>query len=343
MEEDEKLSSDMNRSRVRIALDAMGGDYVPRETVGGAVMAAREGGVEVILVGPEDVLKGELEKHQIEGLPIRQIASERGIREDESPVTALRQNPQSSIAVATRLVKTGEADAVVSMGSTGATMASAVMILETMEGIKRPLVGGVFLGFTPKTMVFDMGASVDCKPRQLLSFATMGSIAARKVLGIAQPTVALLSTGTEKGKGNRAVKEAYQLLEKSNLNFIGNVEGIDVPLGRANVIICDGFVGNILIKFCEGMGECIAQRLRDSLRDRLPPSDIEDIATDIISQTSTPDVEGGGLLYGVNGVVVVGHGRFRAPEIAKCIHQAEKVVRSGLIDALRSELAEIEA
>ncbi len=326
----------MNSKRVRVALDAMGGDYTPQETVGGAVIAVQDWGVEVILVGPEDAIKKEMDKHHIDDLPIRQVTSERGIREDEPPVAALRQNPRSSIVVATELVKAGEADAVVSIGSTGATMASAIMILGALEGIKRPLVGGAILGFAPETMVFDMGANVDCKPRQLLGFATMGSIAAQKILNIANPTVALLSTGAEKGKGNRLVKETYQLLEESNLNFIGNVEGVDIPLGRANVIICDGFVGNILIKFCEGLGGSIAQRLRNTLRGHLSTSDIEDIATDIISLTNMPDVEGGGLLYGVNGVVMIGHGRSRAPEIAKCIHQAEKAVRSGLIDALRA-------
>ena len=327
---------------VKIAVDAMGGDYAPREIVKGAVQAAREDGTEIVLVGREDAIRRELKRYDVSALPIRVVNADEVMQEGESPVAALRLKPGASILVATRIVKEGEADAVVSVGYTGAVMVSAIEILGKLEGIRRPSAGGLLCGFAPNTVVFDMGSNADCKPRDLLTFAAIGSVVARKMLRITNPTVALLSNGSEEGKGNLLVKRAYQLFRESNLNFIGNVEGDDIPAGKANVVICDGFTGNILIKFCEGLGDQLAKRLRVTLDKHLSRTEIDAISTDLFSLTHVADVSGGGMIYGVNGVVWIGHGRSKAPQVAESIHQVKLVVEANLIGAMRAELTKMQ-
>lgn len=254
-----------NSKSVKIAVDAMGGDFAPQETVRGAVQAAGETGTEIILVGFQNVIQEELQKYDVSELPISVVNADEVIREGESPVAALRLKPNASILVATRMIKEGKADAVVSMGYTGGVMVSAIEILGKLEGIKRPTVGGPPCGFAPNSVLFDMGTSADCKPRDLLSFGIIGSVVARQMLHVVNPTVALLSNGAEEGKGNLLVKKAYPVFKESHLNFIGNIEGHDIPSGKVNVIVCDGFTGNVLIKFCEGLGETIVEWLRTVL------------------------------------------------------------------------------
>jgi len=332
----------MGRKPVKVAVDAMGGDYAPEEIVKGTVQAAEKDGAELILVGLEDAIHRELREYNVSGLPIRVVNASEVIRDGESPVAALRQKPDASIAVATQLVKTGEADAVMSMGSTGAVMVSAMEILGKFEGVRRPVVGGRISWFAPNSIAFDLGTNVDCKPRELLNFAVIGCVVARKILHIANPTVALLSTGSEEGKGNLVVKKAYQLFKQSNLNFIGNVEGNDIPGGKANVIICDGFTGNALIKFCEGLGESVIERLRVTLDKRLPKEELDALAANLFSLTHVADVSGGGMIYGVNGVVWIGHGHSRAPQVTKSLHQIKLAVEANLIQTLRAELVQMQ-
>lgn len=331
----------MGRKPVKVAVDAMGGDYAPQEIVKGAIRAAEKDGIETILVGSEDAIQRELKKYDVSGLPIHVVNASEVIREDESPVTALRQKPDASVLVAMRLVKEGSADAVVSMGYTGAVMVSAIEILGKLEGIRRPTAGIPLLELAPNTVVFDMGPNADCKPRDLLSFAVIGSVVAQKILHISNPTVALLSNGAEEGKGNLLVKSAYPLFKKSRLNFIGNIEGNDIPFGRANVIVCDGFTGNILLKFCEGMGESIIERLRVTLDRRLPKKELDAIINDLFALTHIADVIGGGMIYGVNGVVWIGHGRSRAPQITESIRQVKLAVEANLLEEIRSELGKL--
>lgn len=202
-----------------------------------------------MLVGPAERLEGELAKHDRSGTNIEIVATNEYLVEGEHPAYALRQKRHASIIVATKLVKEGRAAAVVGAGPTGGVVASALQVLGTVEGVARPVVGGPFLGFAPDTIMMDLGGNVDCRPDQLLDFAIVGTVYARKMLNIPNPSVALLSVGAEEGKGNEVVRESYPLFQKSGLNFIGNVEGYDILSGRANVIICDGFVGNILVKF----------------------------------------------------------------------------------------------
>jgi len=331
--------SDMSSKAVRVAVDAMGGDYAPQEIVKGAIQAAREDGPEIILVGSEDAIRGELQQYDTSGVSISVVNAGETIREGESPVAALRVKSDASILVATRMVKEGRADAVVSMGYTGAVMVSAIEILGKLEGIKRPTVGGLFCGFAPTTVLFDMGSSADCRPRDLLSFAVIGSVVARKMLHISNPTVALLSNGSEEGKGNLLVKKTYPLFRGSHLNFIGNIEGHDIPFGKANVVVCDGFTGNVLTKFCEGLGEAVIEQLRATLGEQLPGEQIETLANNLFAMTHT--AEGGGTIFGVDGVVVVGHGGSKAPQVARAIHLAKTAAESNLVEAIKLELGKV--
>jgi glycerol-3-phosphate acyltransferase PlsX len=333
------LAFGKSRNLVRVAVDAMGGDYAPKEIVKGTIEAARRKGVELILVGFEDAIWRELEKYDASELPIRVVNASQVVQEGESPVAALRLKPDASIVVATRMVKEGESDAVVSMGYTGTVMVAAIEILGKLEGINRPAAGGLMCGFAPTTIVFDMGPNPDCRPRDLLNFAVIGSVVARKIFHIANPTVALLSNGSEEGKGNLLVKKAYQLFKQRNLNFMGNVEGNDIPFGRANVIVCDGFIGNVLLKFCEGLGQAVVERVKAALEKQLPEEQIETIANNLFALTHVG--EEGGPIYGVDGVVVIGHGRSEAPQVADAINVAKLAVESNLVEELKLELGKV--
>ena len=325
----------------RVAVDAMGGDYAPGEIVKGALEAARLNPIEIVLVGDKETIDDELRNYGDEMSPVTVAPSEGKIVEDEHPVQALRHNPMASIAVATRLVKQGEADALVSMGSTGASMASAAFILGTLEGLERPCIGGPFLGLSPRTVLVDMGSSVDCRPSLLLSFATMGCVFARKFLDIQDPRVGLLSVGSEESKGNRQVTEGYRLFNDSNLNFIGNVEGMDFFTDRADVIVCDGFVGNILMKFAEGLGATMAAYLRNALEGKLPTGEIGPLASKVWEVNNLPKLMGGPL-FGVNGVVVIGHGASKSDGVAGAIDTARRCVELRLVEEMRAELTALE-
>jgi len=329
--------------KVRIAVDAMGGDYAPEEIIKGAVLAAQKGDVEIALVGPVDVLKKELAQYNSSAsLSIRCVQASDVIKEGEPPALAVRRKPDSSIAVATKLVKAGEADAVVGAGSSGAVAVSAIQYLGMVEGVERPAIGGTFGGFAPNTVLMDFGANVDCKPHQLLSFAIAGSVFAKKFLNIADPTIGLLSTGTEEGKGNEAVCEAYPLLKNSGLNFIGNIEGSDIFSGKANVIVCDGFVGNVLLKFYESLGDYALDYVKRKLKKYPPLSGMAKLLFNSLFSVTKISYEGeekgGGILWGVDGVVRIAHGACRAPHIACAIASARKAVEADIVGCLKSEL-----
>ena len=333
--------------KVRIAVDAMGGDYAPEEIIKGAVLAAQKGDVEIALVGPVDILKKEVAKcNSSASLPIRCVQASDVIKEGESPALAVRRKPNCSIAVATKLVKAGEADAVVGAGSSGAVAVSAIQYLGMVEGVERPAIGGTLGSFAPNTVLMDFGANVDCKPHQFLSFAIAGSVFAKKFLNIANPTVGLLSTGTEVGKGNEAVREAYPLLKDSGLNFIGNIEGSDIFSGKANVIVCDGFVGNVILKFYESLGDHALNYMKRKLKKYPPLSGIAKLLFNrlfpVTKMSYEGEEKGGGILWGVNGVVRISHGASRAPHIACAIASARKAVEADIVGCLKSELAKFQ-
>jgi len=325
---------------MKIAVDGMGGDYAPEEVVKGSVVAAREYGIQIALVGPADKMEAELAKHDCTGADIEIVNASEYLVEGEHPAYALRQKRDASILVATKLVKAGKADAVISAGPTGGVVAAALYVLGTIEGLSRPVVGGNFLGFAPNTLLMDVGTNVDCQPYQLLDFAIVGTVYARKLLNIENPTVALLSVGAEEGKGNEQVRESYPLFQKCGLNFIGNVEGYDIPTGKANVIICDGFVGNVVVKFGESLGNTICRWLEGKLKGKLPESDIKEMVDALYLATNTADANGGGPLWAVDGITCVAHGRCKAAEITKVIGQAKLAVEKDLVSTLKAEIAD---
>ena len=326
---------------VRVALDAMGGDFAPEEMVKGAVQVIDSLNAELILVGDPEPVQQELSKYDVADKPITIFPSDGKIGDDEHPVQALRQKPKASVVVATQLVKQGQADVIVSMGSTGGAMASSVLALGLMDGLERPCLGGPFLGLAPNTVLVDIGSNLDCRPGLLLSFGVLGAAFARTYMGIENPRVGLLSVGSEAAKGNRQVQESYQLFQDSRLNFVGNVEGMDFFTNKADVIICDGFVGNILIKFTEGLGGALADYLKKNLSQVMPDDAVDKIASDLWETTNRPRTVGGGPLFGVNGAVVLGHGSCRAEGVAGAITTAVRYVNVGLVDIMRTELATI--
>ena len=327
----------------RIAVDAMGGDHAPAEIVAGAVQAAKNGGVQVMLVGDPERVEAELADHNTGALPIGTVPSEGVIAEGESPVMSLRQKPRASVLVSTGMVKKGQADGCVTMGSTGAAMAAAAFLLGMIEGIERPSLGGPVIGLAPRTVVIDLGTNVDCRPAQLLSFAVMGDVFARQFWGVERPRVALLSVGAEAGKGNRQTRETSELLSSSGLNFVGNVEANDLAGGSVDVAVCDGFVGNIVMKLTEGLGQGMSDHLRSLLQGRLPEPEVDELVRDVYELNNVVETLGGGPLLGVNGVSVVGHGRARADAVERAIGTAKLAVESGFIAKLNEELPRVTA
>ncbi len=325
---------------IRVAVDTMGGDFGPPETVKGALQGLDTHNIELLLVGDQDLLESELAHYDIKNKPVKVVASVGKIGDDEHPIEGLRRKPKSSIVVATKLLKSGDADLLVSMGSTGASMASSVFILGLMDGLERPCIGGPFLGVAPRTVLVDMGSNIDCRPPLMLSFAALGSVFSQKFLGIDNPRVGLLSVGSEAAKGNRQVHESYQLLQESHLNFIGNVEGMDFFTGRVDVIVCDGFVGNILMKFTEGLGTALSHYVEQRLADHLPAAELAKVSSDLWETTNMPRTMGGPL-FGVNGMVMLGHGSCRASGIAGAIHTGVRCAQIGMVESMRQELAQL--
>lgn len=327
-----------------MAVDAMGGDYAPEEVVKGAVLAAQKGDVEIFLVGSTNILEKELAKYKFtNGSSIHVVEASEVIKENESPVDVVRRKPNCSVAVAAKMVKSGEADALVSAGSSAAAAISAIQFMGMLDGMYRPAIVGSLGSFAPNTVVVDLGANVDCKPHQFLAFAIAGSVYAKRVLNITDPKIALLSTGSEENKGSEAVREAYSLLKNSGLNFVGNIEGNDILNGKANVIVCDGFVGNVLLKFYESIGGYAQDWTARKLKKYPPLRALVRLlfkglfpATKISSET---EKRGGGILWGVDGVVRIAHGASRAPQIANAIESAREAVKAGVIESLKSELA----
>lgn len=317
----------------KIILDAMGGDNAPEVPVHGAVLAAREG-VNVILTGEEVPVKKMLAKHDLSGISIDIVPSKGFIREGENPVRELRKNPSSSIATAAAFVSAGKADGLVSMGSTGATMAASVLALGMFEGLDRPALGGPFITLAPGTSIIDLGSQIDTRPSQLVSFAALGVAFARKIQGIESPRVAILSVGSEPGKGNRLVQSTFPLLERSGLNFVGNIEAHEIFINKAEVVVCDGFVGNILLKFTEGLAAAASKYISE-----MTGKDSE--VSNAIRMLASNAESAGGPLFGVNGTVVIGHGRSPAEHVCSAILRAKDMAELNLVGAMKSEMASV--
>ena len=326
-----------------IALDAMGGDNAPGAIVEGAVMAARQLGVRVALVGQAEAIEGELSRLAPRPESITVVDAPDVIEMDEQPAQAARQKKQSSIVVGLRMLKQGEADAFVSAGNTGAVMAGAIMYVGRVRGIERPSLVGL-LPLTGKLTAFlDVGANADARPEYLLQWAQMASAYMELVWKVQRPSVGLLNIGEEESKGSAVVQEAYELLEASGLNFIGNVEGRDVPLGGADVIVTDGFTGNVVVKTMEGTADLIMGALRSAIKSRpwfavaglvLSP------AFGKVRKKFDYREYGAGPLLGVNGLVFIGHGRSDARAVFSALRVAREAAQSGVLEAIRAAAPE---
>ncbi|MBD2410490.1 MAG: phosphate acyltransferase PlsX [Desmonostoc geniculatum HA4340-LM1] len=332
----------MGSTRVRIAIDAMGGDHAPAEIVAGALRASEELGVDVLLVGDPQQIEAALPPKTNLG-QVEIVTAQEAIAMDEEPLNAVRRKRNASINVAMDLVKQQRADAVFSAGHSGAAMASALLRLGRLPGVDRPAIGTVFPTIVAgkPVLVLDVGANVDCRPKFLEQFAVMGSAYSQYVLGTTEPKVGLLNIGEEDSKGNDAAVRAHQLLrENSQINFIGNAEGRDVLSGHFDVIVCDGFVGNVLLKFAEAVGEVILQILREELPQGLHGqigSALLKPNLKRIKQRMDHAEHGGALLLGVAGVCLIGHGSSQAPSIFNAIRMAKEAVDNQVLQRIQSQ------
>ncbi len=332
------------RGLMRVAIDAMGGDHAPHEIVAGAVSAARELGIEVILVGPTARLEDELHSMAADRLPIRVEEAPEVIEMAEAPAMALRRKRRASVVVAVELVRRGEADAMVSAGNTGAAMAAALLTLGRIEGIDRPAIAAVLPTLRGRAIMLDVGANVDCRPKHLLQFAVMGSVYSSRVLGVATPRVGLLSNGEEDTKGNEVVIRAAELLRRSGLHFTGNVEGREFFNGAADVVVCDGFVGNAVLKFGEGLAVGIFTLLREELsRGVLVRLGVALARPRLRALARRMDHTeyGGAPLLGVNGICIISHGSSKAKAVRNAVALAAESVRAQMVDAIRADVGRL--
>ncbi len=319
----------------------MGGDYAPTEIVAGAIRAQEELGVEVLLVGDPDQIKASV-KPSVNLASLRIVPSEGSVEMNEEPLSALRRKPKASINVAMELVKKKEADAVVSAGHSGAAMAAALLRLGRLPGIDRPAIGAVLPTMIPgkPVIILDVGANVDCRPKFLEQFAFLGMMYSQYVLGVSDPKVGLLNIGEESCKGNELALRTHQLLqENTQIPFIGNAEGRDVLSGNFDVIVCDGFVGNVLLKFAEAVGEVALQILREELPQGLHGKvGVSLLKPNLrrIKQRMDHAEHGGGLLLGVAGICIISHGSSQAPTIFNAARLAREAVDNRVLERIQS-------
>jgi glycerol-3-phosphate acyltransferase PlsX len=328
---------------LRIALDAMGGELGPKEMVAGAIQSVTESDLDVILFGDENTLNKELQKHSLSSPRLHIVHASQTVSMDESPFEAIRKKKDSSIGRAFDHVKNGEADAVVSAGNSGATMASAIRSLGRLENISRPGIASIFPTLKKPLVMMDVGANVDCRPQHLFQFGVMGAAFSDNLFQIKRPSIGLLSIGEEGGKGNILVKSAHELFTKSSLNFIGNVEGRDIFQGDVDVIVCDGFVGNVCLKVSEGLAEAIISMLRTEMSKSFMAKMgylLAKKAFNNFGKRVDYAEYGGAPLLGVNGTGIVCHGRSNAKAIKNAIKVAAEMIRSKVNDHIVEILSE---
>ncbi len=328
-----KKNSSRGAGDVRIVVDAMGGDNGPEVVVAGAAEAVCEhpGRFEIVLVGQSDKIEPALSAFGEHRSSVEVVHASEVIAMSESPAMAFRKKKDSSIAVATRLVKEGKADGVVSAGNTGAMVTSALVTMGRLPGISRPAISSLWPNKKHGTIVLDLGANSECAPKNLLQFAVMGEIYARYQLGIDRPRVGLLNIGEERSKGNELVRKSYELLEQEDLNFVGNVEGRGVFEGEADVVVCDGFVGNIILKFSESMYSFLAHMVREQINKGVIAKAgalmMKGAFGGVRSQLDYAEY-GGAPLLGVNGITIISHGRSSSRAIKNAILTAEKSIET---------------
>jgi len=335
-------NSDSNNSKCRIIVDAMGGDYAPQNAVIGAVQALQaNNGFELYLAGKNTEIKKVLQENNLEFDEEHIIHASQVIEMGDVPTVALKSKPDSSMAVGCKWVREKKADAFVSAGNTGAMMAASTLLIGRIPGVGRPTMGSIMPTTKDKCVIFDVGASVDSKPRHLLEYAIMGSIYVKEIYGIENPRVGILSVGEEDTKGCNVSLEAFDLIKKTNLNFVGNIEGSDVLKGKVNVVVCDGFVGNIVLKFGESVlsllkvkfKEYADQGLVKKLKIGLVVGAMREILKDFDYQ------EHGGIpLLGVNGISIIGHGSSTPKAIKNMVLKAKEMYDRDLVQRIQTSL-----
>jgi len=326
---------------VRVCVDAMGGDHAPAIPVEGAVCAARECGIGVTLVGLEDEVRPELARHDTAGLSIDVVHAPDVVAMDEDVLSALRKKRGSSIRVGATLLKEGKTDGFVSAGNTGAVMATVKTVVGSIDGVDRPALATVVPTQKSPTVLIDVGANVNCKPHHLEQFAIMGCIYAREILGVKNPSVGLMSIGEEEGKGNDLTKEVFKVLKDANLNFVGNAEGRDVYAGKMDVIVCDGFTGNVILKVSESLIEAVQVLLRREIEQRFL-SRIGFALTRPSFRSFKRRLDyseyGGAPLLGIRGVCLICHGGSSAKAIKNAVRVAGEFVQMRIAERIHTEI-----
>jgi len=328
---------------MKIVVDAMGGDHAPEVVIQGLQAYLAQGTANVILVGQEDKVKPLLQRYPLPPERVQFRHASQVIEMDEHPAEAVKAKEDSSMVVGMNLLKSGEADAFMSAGNSGGVLAAALFRLGRIPGIKRPALSTVFPTQKGFTFILDIGANTDCKPLYLQQFGIMGSIYAERVLGVPNPRVGIVSNGEEPGKGSMLVQEAFELLKGSNLNFIGNVEGKDIPAGMADVVVTDGFTGNVIIKLAEGAAALMLGIIGEEIRRRKVAALgalLAKPAFRAVKHRLDYAEYGGAPLLGVDGVVIIAHGRSNAKAICNAIRVAERAVNGKIVEQIKSGVAE---
>ncbi|MFH1540620.1 MAG: phosphate acyltransferase PlsX [Elusimicrobiota bacterium] len=331
---------------MKIAVDVMGGDNAPFTVVEGAIDIARKFNEEILLVGDEYQIKNELKKYKnIQNLPIKIIHAPEVIVMSDSPVDAVRLKPNSSIVKSIKLIADGLADGFFSAGNSGAINAAALMILKRIEGVSRPAIATIFPTLTNPCVLIDIGANVDSKPKNLLQFAVMGSVYYKNLFKVEKPKIGLLSIGEEQSKGNELTIATYKLIKESGLNFFGNVEGRDIPKGNADVVVCDGFVGNVVLKLSEGISEFFVQLIKNEMKKSpirvMTAAFILKSVFKHIKKKIDYDEYGGAPLLGINGACIIGHGSSNAKAIKNGIKLCIESAKNNIVEDIKKEIAKI--
>ena len=329
-------------NNLRIALDAMGGDNAPFEIVKGAVEAIKDNdNIIVVLIGDEDLISEELSKYQYDNSKIEIVHASEVIDNCESPVTAIRKKKDSSMVKGFKLLKEKNVDSFISAGSTGALLAGGTLLLRRIKGIERPALAPLIPTINGVSLLIDAGANVDAKPSYLVQYAMMGHVYTKNILGIDNPQIGLINIGEEVTKGNNLVKETYPLLKEGNFNFIGNVEAREIISGKADVLVCDGFVGNVILKHTEGFGKTILQMLKEALTSNTKSKIGALLIKDSLKKTLKKfdyNQYGGAPLLGSEGLVVKAHGNADSNIIKNTIVQCIKFSEQNIIEKIKQNL-----
>ena len=326
--------------KIKIAVDAMGGDNAPFEIVKGAVEAVNEFGSNIILVGIEDRINEELKKYNYDKEKIEVYHASEIISTEEVPTSAIRNKKDSSMVVGLNLVKKGEASAFISAGSTGALLTGATVIIGRIKGIERPALGTCLPTLKGFVFLLDSGANVDCKPSYIVQFAKMASVYVENVMGIKNPKVGLVNIGVEEEKGNALSKEAHELLKEADINFVGNVEAREIPLGAADVVVCDGFVGNVILKFAEGLSKAILKIIKNEITAgiyKFAALALSKPFENIKTRFDSEEV-GGAPFLGLKALVVKAHGSSKAKGIKNAIKQCTIFVENDIVLKIEEKL-----